>query len=77
MKSVANSLYKLGAINTLWGDGLTDGLGAMTGAWVANEEAILKNISMNEIQLTKEIEKYNEVDCKVMWEIIKFLRENH
>ena len=77
LKSVANSLYKLGAINTLWDDGLTDGLGAMTGAWVANEEAILKNISMNEIQITKEIEKYNEVDCKVMWEIIKFLRENH
>ena len=42
----ANSLHKLGAIDTLWGDGPTDGLGAMT-AWVAHHEAALKNISMN------------------------------
>ncbi len=77
LKSIANSLHKLGAIDTLWGDGPTDGLGAMTGAWVAHHEAALKNISMNEIQLTKEIEKYNEVDCKVMWEIVKYFRENH
>ena len=25
----------------------------------------------------KEIEKYNEIDCKSMWDILKYLRANH
>ena len=27
--------------------------------------------------IMKEIIKYNEVDCKVLWDILRYLRENH
>jgi predicted RecB family nuclease len=25
----------------------------------------------------QEIENYNEIDCKVMWELVNYLMENH
>ena len=63
--------------NTIWGDGPTDGLGAMVGAWHCNEEADRAGISMREMNYMKEIESYNKVDCQVMWELISYLRQNH
>tara|TARA_Y100001970_G_scaffold99355_2_gene124968 strand:- start:2138 stop:3883 length:1746 start_codon:yes stop_codon:yes gene_type:complete len=77
LKAIAKSLYKLGLIDTSWNEGPTDGLGAMAGAWQANKEANAKNISLKDTLLIKEIQKYNEVDCKVMWEIVKYLRQSH
>ena len=75
LKSVATSLKNLGHIETSWDSGPTDGLGAMVGAWSAAEET--ERSQLQESTLTREIEKYNEVDCKVMMEIIKYLRETH
>jgi hypothetical protein len=30
-----------------------------------------------EVELMREIERYNEVDCRVMWEVISHLRSHH
>ena len=30
-----------------------------------------------DLDLMKEIRDYNEVDCKAMMEIVRYLRENH
>ena len=49
----------------------------MVGAWWADDEANSKGITMNEIPMVQEISQYNEVDCKVMMEIIEYLRKNH
>ena len=37
-----------------------------------------KNIKVtSDNTLMKEIESYNEIDCKCLWEIIVYLRKNH
>ena len=77
LKSVAGSMRALGAIDTAWGAGPTDGLGAMVGAWTAASEAAINGVSMKDVSLIHEISEYNEVDCKVMMEIISYLRINH
>ncbi|MCL0055463.1 hypothetical protein M1N56_06300 [Dehalococcoidia bacterium] len=77
LKSVAGSMRTLGAIETAWDAGPTDGLGAMVGAWVGASEAAETGTSMRDIELVNEISQYNEVDCKVMMEIVAYLRKNH
>jgi len=59
------------------GDGPTDGLGAMVTAWTAACEAAATGRKLSETPLIKEVEDYNEVNCKVMMEIVRYLRENH
>ena len=77
LKAIANSMCKHGMIETDWGDSQVDGLGAMVGAWHCDEAARRKGTSMADEPLMKEIIEYNEVDCRVMMEIIRYLRENH
>ncbi|MGH7830060.1 MAG: hypothetical protein ACREP8_07760, partial [Candidatus Binatia bacterium] len=68
---------KLGLIETKWESGPVDGLGAMVGAlWCANEAA-KTGASLKQIDLMQGIQDYNEVDCKVMMEIVRYLRRNH
>lgn len=77
LKHVAKAMYRNGLIETSWGDGPGDGLAAMVGAWRSDDEARRQDISMRELPLMQAIEAYNEVDCKVMQEVIGYLRENH
>ena len=77
LKAIAKNLHRQDLINTIWGDGPTDGLGAMVGAWHCDKEADKAGISMREMNYMKEIESYNKVDCQVMWELISYLRQNH
>ncbi len=39
LKSIAKAMHAAGLIETTWGDGPTDGLGAMVGAWWCDAEA--------------------------------------
>ncbi len=77
LKAVANAMHAHGFIETSWADSPVDGLGAMVGAWRCDEEARQKGVSMAELPLMNEIARYNEVDCKVMMEIVRYLRTNH
>ena len=77
LKAIAKSMHAQGLIETSWGDGPTDGLGAMVGAWTAAHEAAASGRKLSEMPLIKEIEDYNEVDCKVMMEIVRCLRDKH
>jgi predicted RecB family nuclease len=74
LKAVAKAMHQAGLIPTNWGDGPTDGLGAMVGAWWCNREAAGHSTSMRDLDLMKSIEAYNEVDCRVMAEVLHFLR---
>ena len=49
----------------------------MVGAWWADGQAGQDGLSMTEIPMAQEISEYNELDCKVMMEIIEYLRKNH
>jgi hypothetical protein len=74
LKAVARALHGQGLVATLWGDTITDGLGAMTGAWWADAEARRLGVPFAGLELVREIAAYNEVDCRVMWETITALR---
>lgn len=67
LKNVAKTMKNMGFIETNWEDGVVDGLGA--------NMIIIKGIKnqIGDINGFDDIIKYNEVDCKVMYEIIKFL----
>ena len=77
LKTVANAMHSQGLIETDWDDSPVDGLGAMVGAWRCGEEARRKGVPMTSLPLMDEIARYNEVDCKVMMEIVRYLRANH
>ena len=77
LKAVANAMHSHGFIETNWADSSIDGLGAMVGAWRCEEQAREKGVPMNELPLMAEIARYNEIDCKVMMEIVRYLRTNH
>ena len=51
-----------------------NGINAMIGAWQTYQDHSLHPESSD---VMKEIIKYNEFDCKVLWEILSFLRKNH
>jgi hypothetical protein len=74
LKPIARSLHALGHIQTLWGEGLADGAGAMAGAWNAAVEAERKGVTLGATEVMHEIARYNEVDCRVMAEILDYLR---
>ena len=77
LKAVAKAMHSHGLIETDWADSQVDGLGAMVGAWRCDTEAQQKGMPMTELPLMGDIAAYNEVDCRVMMEIVFYLRTNH
>ena len=73
-RNVLEYWVRHGLIETAWDAGPTDGLGAMVGAWWSASEAENLDCSLGDVQMMKEIQSYNEVDCKVMMEIIRYLK---
>ena len=69
-------MHALGCIETDWEAGPTDGLGAMVGAWSCALEAEERGCTLAETTLMQDIAVYNEVDCKVIMEIVNYLRMN-
>ena len=76
LKSVAKAMHTHGLIETDWEAGPTDGLGAMVGAWSCAAEAAERGCTLAETELMQQIARYNEVDCKVIMEIVRYLRKN-
>lgn len=74
LKAIAKAMHQHRLIQTVWGDGPADGLGAMVGAWWCHREAASRGIPMTELDLMREIAIYNEIDCKVMAETLRYLR---
>ena len=77
LKAIAKNLEKHGLTSTTWDDGPTDGLGAMVGAWYCDRISKEQGIDMIDTEIMQGIKKYNIIDCKAMWDLINYLRENH
>ena len=76
LKSIAKALYENKLISTIWDTSsvCANGLNAMLLAY----QIYNKNSTNPKDDFTmKEIEKYNEIDCKCLWEIITYLRNFH
>lgn len=76
LKETASAMHDAGLIGTKWGDGPADGLGAQAGAWWSAAEARRRGCTLANLELMQSIAGYNEIDCKVMAEILCYLREN-
>ena len=80
-KILKNSSYlKALLINTNWKDGLcSNGLDAMILAekLYRNRESKHYKINIEDETIMKDIIQYNFVDCKVLFEILNYLRNNH
>lgn len=79
LKDVASAMKKHGFIKTSWNKKsvCVDGQSAMIAARKAHNAARDAHTSMKKIPVMKQIIKYNEVDVKVLYEIITYLRKNH
>jgi len=77
LKSIARAMRANGMIATDWGKGLADGAGAMAGAWNAAVEAKRRGVLLGDTEPMREVARYNEVDCRVMAEILDHLRREH
>jgi hypothetical protein len=73
LKEIGNALYSLGMIDTYWDSNeMSDGLSAMnTGIQYYQKN----NKTEADKKIFNSIIKYNRIDCKVVYDIIKMLRE--
>lgn len=77
LKDVAKAMYKHGFIKTTWKNSIfSSGTNAMIYAY--NEYKKYKNLNENikYSHIMQNIAEYNHIDCKVIYEIINYLRKN-
>jgi predicted RecB family nuclease len=77
LKAIAKAMKSHGLIETDWGDSPVDGMGAMVAAWHCDAMADSQGGRLLDQDIMQEVADYNEVDCRVMWEILDHLRKNH
>ena len=73
LKEIVKNMRNHGLIDTQMDSECTNGMMAMIKAW--NCYANFSNPSRSPIM--KDIEKYNEFDCKSLYDIINYIRGNH
>ena len=73
LKEIARTMRKYDMINCCIESECDSGMTAMVKAY----EAYNSGINIEESPIMRDIEKYNQFDCKVLWEILTYLRNNH
>lgn len=71
LKDIAKQMYKFKMIDTCW-----DSESSVTGGLSAMMEAVKYYKEKSDKNIINDIVKYNEVDCKTVYEIVKYLRNN-
>lgn len=77
LKNISKAMVNHGMIQCTWGIdkfGCSDGLKAMFLAGQVYQESRDKNVNVVELPKMKSIIEYNEIDCKVVSEIVNYLR---
>lgn len=75
LKSIVRAMHSHKLIETTWDDdGVTDGMSAMLEAHNIYSQASRRKFNVEDHSTMQNIVKYNEVDVKVMWEILSFFR---
>jgi hypothetical protein len=69
LKNIARALQSNGLIKTIWDGTYADGMGVMV--------SIIQDDNIRSLEVMYEVIKYNEIDCKVLCEILSYLRINH
>ena len=74
LKDIAKSMYKNKLIKEIWQENVSDGVDAMITVWKISNETNLNLI--NDYRMNNII-NYNKMDCKVLHDIMTYLRNNH
>lgn len=77
LKDVVKGLYSANLIPTHWPDTDIDGRAAMYAVINADKRCQETKTPLSKDGDMKQITKYNEVDCKVMFEILEYLRQHY
>ena len=74
LKEIGNAMFSNGLISTYWDTSdMSDGLTAMTkGIEYYNKE----NKTDDDEKTMESIVKYNKIDCKVLWDMVKYFRNS-
>lgn len=73
LKAVSNAMNKHGLINTKIESTCNNGMDACVKAWNIYEN----NSDPVNSEIMKDIQVYNKFDCKVLYDILSYLRKNH
>lgn len=73
LKNIATTMRENHMISANISSDCKTGMMAMVNAWKCYKDCN----NPIESDIMKDIEKYNQFDCKVLWEIINYLRDNH
>ena len=73
LKSIAKIMKKHNMININLDSNCKSGMTAMIEAFKCYEN----EVNPTSCEIMQDIIKYNEFDCKVLWQIISYLRQNH
>lgn len=73
LKNIAKAMRKHDMISVRIESDCDNGMACMVNAWKVYNSSEHPEHS----DIMKDITKYNEFDCKVLWEMIDYLRENH
>lgn len=76
LKTIARAMQKNGLIKSGWENGL-NGLEIMLITRKISDQCSQTGTMMYDMPEFKKIIQYNEIDCKVLYEIIDYLRKNH
>jgi hypothetical protein len=78
LKEVARAMYQNKLIESLWNaeNPCSNGLESMVIFKHIRDKAETEGKDIRQVPLMKDIIDYNELDCKVMWEILAFLRRD-
>lgn len=77
LKDVAKQLHAGGALPSTWDvtNPCTSGMTALMLAHRAYEQSAAREVCVTESGIMRDIREYNEMDCRVLWEILTWLRD--
>ncbi len=80
LKDIAKAMYNHKMIKHIWNndDGVSDGFGAMMAVWQINNELNKRNYTkISDDSRMNTVISYNLEDCRILHEIMNYLRKNH